>query len=122
VLNGHFFCRLWFVTCSLLVSSFIFVIIIGIASEVSWSIWTCLDLIIVNKKYYIWKVGADGIKDISNHVSLDYGTYVFEYNYHGIGGLALLHLMTQIQKISNLSMVSMIDFYEYIDGAKIDGL
>jgi hypothetical protein len=59
------------------------------------------------------------MKDILNQISYDYGSYVFEYNYPGIGGMALLHLMTLIQKISNLSTASMIDFDEYINGAEL---
>jgi hypothetical protein len=77
------------------------------------------DLIIVNRKYYIWKTSADGVEDISNHIRYDYGSYIFEYNYEGVGAMALLHLMTHIQKITNLSMVSMINFDEYINGAEI---
>jgi hypothetical protein len=33
--------------------------------------------------------------------------------------MALLHLLTDIQKISNLSIASMINFDEYINGAEI---
>jgi hypothetical protein len=77
------------------------------------------DFIIVNKKYYIWKVGPDGQKDLLNQIVFDYGSYVFEYNYAGVGALALLHLLAHIQKISNLSIVSIINFNEYVDGAEI---
>lgn len=77
------------------------------------------DFIIVNKKYYVWKVGPDGQKDLLNQIAFDYGNYVFEHNYAGVGALALLHLLAHIQKISNLSIVSMINFNEYVDGAEI---
>jgi hypothetical protein len=48
------------------------------------------------------------LKDISNQISFDYGAYIFEYNYRGIGGFALLHLMTHIQK-HNIHASMMVD-------------
>jgi hypothetical protein len=77
------------------------------------------EIIIVNKKYYLWKVGPGGIKDINNKIFFDYGNYIPEYGYPLVGAMALLHLLTDIQKISNLSMASMINFDEYIHGAEI---
>ncbi|MGH9982505.1 MAG: hypothetical protein ACRD8W_00940 [Nitrososphaeraceae archaeon] len=77
------------------------------------------DFIIVNKKYYAWKVGPGGIREISKDLFHGYGTYVFEHGYQGVEAMALLHLMTHIQKISNLSIVSMINFGEYLDAAEL---
>lgn len=77
------------------------------------------EMIIVNKKYYLWKVGPSGIKDIRNEIFYDYGNYIFEHNYPCVAAMALLHLLTDIQKISNLSMASMINFDKYIEGAEL---
>jgi hypothetical protein len=77
------------------------------------------EMIIVNKKYYMWKVGPGGMKDIRNEIFYDYGSYILEHSYPRVGAMALLHLLTDIQKISNLSMASMINFDEYIWGAEL---
>lgn len=76
------------------------------------------DFIIVNKKYYAWKVGPDGIREITTQTLHDYGTYIFEHSYQGVEAMALLHLMTHIQKISNLSSLSIINFDQYLDAAE----
>lgn len=77
------------------------------------------DFIIVNKKYYAWKVRPGGIREISKDLFYKYGTYVFEHGYQGVEVMALLHLMTHIQKISNLSVVFVINFGEYLDAAEL---
>ena len=77
------------------------------------------EMTIVNKKYYIWKVGPAGTKDIINEIFFDYGSYILEHGYPLVTAIALLHLITNIQKISNLSMAAMINFGGYIDGAEL---
>jgi hypothetical protein len=84
------------------------------------------DFIIVNKKFYAWK-NIIPTKVINNDKpdQLNYGDYCVEDGYNKIGGIALLHLLTTIQKISNLSIVTLFNFskyfekaYEYLDNNK----
>ena len=56
------------------------------------------DLIIVNNSYYIWKAGL-GVLDPSGK-KVEYDIMILDSGYMEVGGMALLYLLTRIQKIT----------------------
>jgi hypothetical protein len=64
-------------------------------SEEQW-----LDMIIVNNSYLIWKVDPEG-RTTYDGVTVKFGSFIAESGSYYIGGLALLQLLTKIQRISN---------------------
>jgi hypothetical protein len=72
------------------------------------------DLIIVNNSYYIWKIGPKGGTD-SEGKKYEYGDMIYEPNYGNIGGMAMLYMLTHVQKMTNLSSVVIFNFNKYFD-------
>ncbi len=74
------------------------------------------DLIIVNNKFYAWKNNTD-VSTIEDNVETfhPYGTYFIEDGFDKIGGVALLHLLTMLQKILNISSIALFNFSKYYD-------
>lgn len=71
------------------------------------------DLIIVNKSYFIYKVPIDGHKDDNGNVIVARGGYRAVARSKHIGGLSLMHLVSQIQEVSNLILLAMLSFFFY---------
>ena len=79
------------------------------------------DIIIVNDKYYLWKVGPDGNVSTSSsgEIRYEYGEYVIEHSYPYVGSMALFHFIIMIQKNSNLSSHIYLSYSKYMDKIEI---
>lgn len=72
------------------------------------------DLIIVNNSYLIWKVEPEG-RITFDGTPLKFGSFVAETGSNYIGGLALLQMLTKIQRISNFGTTILMSFDAYVD-------
>jgi hypothetical protein len=84
------------------------------ANEHNLSVEQWPDMIIVNNSYLIWKVGPKGLTGFGG-TTLKYGSFVAESESKYIGGLALLQMLTKIQKISNFGTTILMSFDAYVD-------
>ncbi len=75
------------------------------------------DLVIVNDSYYIWKVPSD--QTVKHPVTrVKEGSLLALRDSKLIGGLALMQLITEIQKISNIGSHMVINFSNYMSAAR----
>jgi hypothetical protein len=72
------------------------------------------DMIIVNNSYFIWKVDPEG-RTTYDGVPLKFGSFIAESRSNYIGGLALLQMLTKIQRISNFGTSILMSFDAYVD-------
>ncbi len=75
------------------------------------------DMIIVNNKYYLWKVSPGGTEMTtkSGPIKYNYGRYIVDADYCYVGSMALFHLLSWIQKIAHLSSHIYYSYSEYLD-------
>jgi hypothetical protein len=59
------------------------------------------NLIVVNKKYHLSKVSPDGCQEAGKPFQ-EWGTMQTRANTPYIGGISLMHMLTQIQKYANV--------------------
>ncbi|HZA71086.1 MAG TPA: DUF6602 domain-containing protein [Nitrososphaeraceae archaeon] len=77
-----------------------------------------VNLIVVNNKYHISKVGYGGYQDPGG-LFQEWGMMQTYNRTKFIGGFSLMHMITRIQKISNFSSLIAPDFDEYYKQMKI---
>jgi hypothetical protein len=75
------------------------------------------DMILVNNKYYISKVGPGGYDDENGHY--EEGTYIVSKKNKFIGGIALIHMLCRIQKSSSIGSHILLNFDKYYVNLKI---
>jgi hypothetical protein len=72
------------------------------------------DMMIVNNSYFIWKVDPEG-RTFHDGNPLKFGSFVAESGSNYMGGLALLQMLTKIQRISNFGTTILMSFDAYVD-------
>lgn len=77
-----------------------------------------INMIVVNNRYHISKVGYGGYQDLGKPFQ-EWGTLQYYGKTKFIGGISLMHMLARIQKVSNFGFLITPSFDEYYRQMKI---